>query len=135
MALLRVKVTHSHDRGFTLLETLVALVITSLSLVIVLQSISGSFRTRALSQKTYEMAQFAESKLDELEVITVYPPRDISGQINESYNWSASFLKYETTNTDIVEAYWMTVNIIDANDSDKSFELERLIMFEITDNE
>lgn len=122
------------ESGFTLLETLVALVIKSLSLTIVIQSISGSFRTRALTQQTYEMAQLAESKLDELEVITTYPPSDSYGQINALYDWQASFHPYEITDEPGVQAYWMKVVVINTPSTDKTFELERLILFDLRDS-
>lgn len=78
------------ERGFTLLETLVAVMILSLSLVMLLQLFSDHL-TSAHQSANYSRAVFlGKMKMEEL-LETVEEPLDIiDGQSEEGYRWSAS---------------------------------------------
>lgn len=119
-----------NDTGFTLLETLIALVIASASLVIIIQSFAGGFKTQSKLKSQYEMARLAEGKLDEIEVLLEIDPQSETGTFQDKYAWTVNYRPYQLEEQENLNPYWVEikVTIIDPEISANEFRLERLMI-------
>ena len=78
------------EEGFTLLETLVAVMILSLSLVILLQLFSDNLKSAHLSTNYSRAVFLGKMKMEEL-LETIEASSDVmEGQSEEGYRWAAS---------------------------------------------
>ncbi|MEO1610475.1 MAG: prepilin-type N-terminal cleavage/methylation domain-containing protein [Pseudomonadota bacterium] len=93
------------DAGFTLLEVIVAFVITSLSLTILFQTFSGGIRAMQASQMQLKAVFFAQSKLAEFEAISV-PGQPMKGQ-SKGLVWSIE----KTQHSEFTCATWLAVKV------------------------
>jgi len=91
------------SNGFTLLETLIALVILAGGLTLLVTSWSGSFMRLRKTQFTYELALLLEKKMGEVEFefrgqpVTSIPDEDEGdfGEEYQGYSWKLSSKKME----------------------------------------
>ncbi|ADE13631.1 general secretion pathway protein H [Nitrosococcus halophilus Nc 4] len=83
------------DRGFSLLEVLVAFAILGISLGVLLQIFSTGMRTTTLSEEYTRATSLAESKLATIGVETPYLEGIEEGQFDEKYAWRTTILPYE----------------------------------------
>ena len=75
------------NRGFTLIETLVAFMILSISLVVVLELFSGSLKSIRISND-YEHGVFhAKKKMEEILVFERLDPVSDQGELADGYKW------------------------------------------------
>ncbi|MDA3896815.1 MAG: prepilin-type N-terminal cleavage/methylation domain-containing protein [Desulfobacteraceae bacterium] len=75
-------------RGFTLIETLVAFMILSISLVIVLELFSGSLKSITISND-YEHGIFhAQEKMEEILALKKLDSINDQGDFSDGYEWS-----------------------------------------------
>ncbi len=91
------------NRGFTLLEVLLAFVIFSISFAVVLQIISGSIRNTMRSKQYTEVALIAQSVMDR---VGLEIPLESGSQANgESgdYRWELAIYDYEVPEASEVE--------------------------------
>jgi len=118
------------ENGFSLLETLIALIIASASLIVIVQSFAHGFKTQAKVNLQYEMARLAEGKLDEIEVDLLSDPENQIGEIDKNYNWEATYEAYNGNRNLDRKAYWVEVRITGNNSASepKVFRLKRLII-------
>jgi|GEM_PF-4405559 len=123
---------NNEEEGFSLLETLIALIIASASLIIIIQSFADGFKTQAKANLQYEMARLAEGKLDEIEVELQKNPQNQLGTIDQNYNWSVTYLAHDMNTNSDIKGYWVEVSITrnDTVDKNKVFKLKRLIIIE-----
>jgi len=83
------------DRGFTLLEVLLAFVIFSISFAVVLQIISGSIRNTMRSKQYTEVALIAQSVMDTVGLdIPLESGSEASGEAGD-YSWQLLIYEYE----------------------------------------
>lgn len=77
----------NNNRGFTLIETLVAFMILSISLVVVLELFSGSLKSIQISND-YEHGLFhAKKKMEEILVFERLDPVRDQGELADGYKW------------------------------------------------
>lgn len=74
------------EAGFTLMETLVAFAIFSLSVVAILQSYSLSARSQARAQASQETAEFLGQLMSTVEA-RLDAPGEVVGATPEGYEW------------------------------------------------
>jgi general secretion pathway protein I len=83
------------EKGFTLLEVLLAFVIFSLSFAVVLQIISGSIRNTMRSKQYTEVALIAQSVMDTVGLdIPLEAGTEASGEAGD-YNWHLMIYEFE----------------------------------------
>jgi general secretion pathway protein I len=77
------------DRGFTLIETLVAVMILSISLVVIMQLFSGGLKSNKISSDYLRGIFHAREKMEELLVSPALLPGTYSGTFDDGYRWEA----------------------------------------------
>ncbi len=85
----------SRQRGFTLLEVLVAFVILALSLGVILQIFSLTMRTTSSASAQQQALLLAESRLAELSSLNELRSGRDQGRIDERFDWSSRIARFE----------------------------------------
>jgi general secretion pathway protein I len=80
-------VKRSGERGFALLEILVAFVILALGLGAVLTGVAGAMRSDARTQSNRVALRLAQSRLEAAGITQALVPGLSEGQITEKYKW------------------------------------------------
>ena len=104
------------DKGFTLVEVLIAFAILSLVLI-------GVFRSLALGQRgANEQAlqttalRLAESKLEVLGISEAIAPGQKSGRFDDRFRWEMNVTPYGSLNPSTFEAakrpHWVTLTVL-----------------------
>lgn len=86
------KTMYRRKAGFTLVESLVAIVVIALVLPVVLQALSIATRVSSDARNRAQAAQLAKAKLDELVVTADWKTQQLSGdfqEVNPGFTWSA----------------------------------------------
>jgi general secretion pathway protein I len=82
------------ERGFTLIEVLIAFTITAFVLAAVLQLFSTGFRSTAAAEQQLIATMVAQSKLDELAAAQPLVAVERSGVTEAGYRWQASVRRF-----------------------------------------
>jgi general secretion pathway protein I len=82
--------------GFTLFETLVAMMIFATALVIILQLFSGGLRANHISDRYTRAVLHAREKMDELLLSEDVAQKVFSGDWDDGYTWQAEYVGIET---------------------------------------
>jgi general secretion pathway protein I len=124
------------QRGFSLLEILIAFSILALSLGILLKIFSSGINTAGVAEEYSAAVQIAESLMAQTGVETTLQPSDSSGKKNEKYNWrvivspfqfTAENLDLTTQTVDLFKVK-VTVNWNDDNSGNQGRELELITL-------
>jgi general secretion pathway protein I len=75
------------QHGFTLLETLVAMMILSIALVIIFQQFSGALNAGHISESYSRAVMHAREKMDELLLQETLSPESREGEFGDGYRW------------------------------------------------
>lgn len=75
------------SKGFTLIETLVAVMILSISLVVVMQLFSGGLKSNKISNDYSYGIFHAREKMEELLLTEELLPGSFSGEFDDGYRW------------------------------------------------
>jgi general secretion pathway protein I len=75
------------QHGFTLLETLVAMMILSIALVIIFQLFSGALNTGHISESHTRAVWHAREKMDELLLFETLSQETREGDFEDGYRW------------------------------------------------
>lgn len=121
------------QNGFTLLETIVALVIASASLIIILQSFSGGFRAKTSIDHQLTMARLAQSKLDEITSSNDIKLEPAEGEFGNGYAWRSSLTPHTNELSTQFDAYWATVEVYRTGpraEHSPPFQLKTLMLIE-----
>ncbi len=103
------------QRGFSLLEVLVAFVILSLTLGVLFQVFATGLRNSALSEEYTHAALHAESILAGLGRETPLEEGEQQGEINDRYRWRTRISLYQDADLELeslsVIPYWLRVEV------------------------
>ncbi len=80
----------SSQKGFTLIETLVAVMILSISLVVVMQLFSGGLKSNKISNDYMYGIFHAQEKMEELLLMDELLPGSFNGDFGDGYQWQAA---------------------------------------------
>ncbi len=80
----------SPEKGFTLIETLVAIMILSISLVVIMQLFSGGLKAGKISDDYLHGIFHAREKMEELLISDDLLPGNYSGTFEDGYQWAAA---------------------------------------------
>jgi general secretion pathway protein I len=81
----------ANDRGFTLIEVIVAILILGISLVMIMQLFSGGLKASRTSCDYTRAVLHAKGKMEEL---SVFPVQD-SGEFEDGYQWESMVETYK----------------------------------------
>jgi len=90
------------QRGFTLMETLVALMILATALVMVLQLFSGALNSSRLSGEYTRAIFHAQEKMNEILLETQLAESEQTGDFGDGFRWKATILWIDP-NADITD--------------------------------
>jgi len=105
----------TNQRGFTLMEILVAVMILAISVVVILQLFSGGLKSSRLSGD-YTLAIFhAREKMDEILLQDEMTDEVLEGEFDDGYEWRVN-VKYiepdeEDKRSPVVDSFNIDVNI------------------------
>lgn len=86
----------THERGFTLVEALVAFAILAATLVALYEAMGTGLKGLDRSARVDEAVLVAESKLDELKALKAIPQAPLEGVVEHTpYRWSAELVADE----------------------------------------
>lgn len=81
--------TGNGSRGFTLIETLVAVMVLAISLVVVMQLFSGGLKANRIANDYLYGIFHAREKMEELLLMPDLLPGSFSGEFDDGYQWRA----------------------------------------------
>ncbi len=122
------------QRGFSLLEILIAFSILALSIGILLKIFSAGVNTAGVAEEYTAAVQIAESLMARTGVETPLQPYETTGLENEKYHWRVSVSPFQFTPEDldvttlaaVLFKVRITVNWGDGNADDRLVELTTL---------
>ena len=104
-----------HSAGFTLIETLVALVIFVAGYLLVYQTVSVGWRGTQVAHTESAALRIAQSRLAAAGVEQRLQEGEQSGQTADGYAWTTQVTRYRRPNSDDapgrLEAYWVRVDV------------------------
>lgn len=89
--------------GFTLIETLVAMAILSISLVLILQLFSGGLKSSRLSDNYTRAIFHAREKMEEILLDDNFTDMATEGELGDGFKWKAQTLRLEPTQEEEAE--------------------------------
>jgi len=81
--------------GFTLIETLVAMAILSISLVVILQLFSGGLKSSRLSDNYTRAIFHAREKMEEILLDDNFTDMAMEGEFSDGFEWKAQTIRLE----------------------------------------
>ena len=113
-----------NNNGFTLIEVLLALVITVMAVTIVAQGFTQGARAGVVAQKITKAALIAEQLMTDVELGELAYNRSDEGEWSDDplYRW-----ELETDQSEIVDVYQVTIKVLwDDRNREETFTLVRL---------
>jgi general secretion pathway protein I len=99
------------NRGFTLIETLVAISILAISLVVILQLFSGGLKSSRLSDEYTRGIFHAREKMDEILLAGELTEGVIDGKFDDGFRWKAEALRLDIKEAKDVKLPFRAFNI------------------------
>jgi general secretion pathway protein I len=123
------------NRGFTLIEILVAISILSISLVVILQLFSGGLKSSRLSEQYTSGIFHAKEKIEELLLSTEFSEEDGQGEFGDSFRWKSKIVRIEQAEEEESRLPFNTFNITvdvmwDEGDKEKHFAISTMKVVE-----
>ena len=81
--------------GFTLIETLVAMMILAISLVVILQLFSGGLKASRLSDDYTRAVFHAREKMEEILILDELIDGELEGEFEDAYKWKVEIFLHE----------------------------------------
>ncbi len=79
--------------GFTLIETLIAVMVLGICLSVILQTFSVNLHALDASNKYNRAVFLAQEKIEELSMLNHYNSNNLQGRIDDIYEWTAEVKK------------------------------------------
>ena len=107
------------NRGFTLLEVLVAMAILGIGLVIIIELFSGGLRLGRTSEDYTRAVGYARMKLEEISLAQSLEEGIEEGEFDREYRWQVEVKKVdllppgrETSYQPPVALYWVRIDVL-----------------------
>ncbi len=119
------------NKGFTLIEILVAISILSISLVVILQLFSGGLKSSRLSDRYTRGIFHAREKMEEILLGTEFADEVSEGEFEDSYRWRSEIVRIEQPEEEASKLPFDTYNIRvdifwDEGDKEKGFSISTM---------
>ncbi len=130
----------TYSVGFTLLETLVAMMILSISLTVILQLFSGGLRSERLSDDYTRAVFYAREKMEEILLVEKLSNEVAEGEFDDGFRWKAEIAYIEPDEEEKiktpVETFSITVEVNwKSGIQEKHFEISTLKIAEKIDTD
>jgi general secretion pathway protein I len=119
--------------GFTLIETLVATMLLSISLAVMLQLFSGGLRSSHVSRQYTQAVFRASEKMEEILLKPVFTDETLDGEFENGFKWHAQITYLEPEETEenqpkeILDTYQIDVTVLwNEEGKEKQFNLSTL---------
>ncbi|RLC13964.1 MAG: hypothetical protein DRI57_15295 [Deltaproteobacteria bacterium] len=117
--------------GFTLIETLVAMMVLSVALVVILQLFSGGLKAGRLSEQYTAAVFHAREKMEEILLVEELTDEVLEGDFDDEFKWKAEIVFLEPPEEEKAETQFDTFNIrveVNWNEGErkKHFEISTL---------
>jgi general secretion pathway protein I len=89
--------------GFTLIETLVAMMLLSISLVVILQLFSGGLKSGKIADDYTRAIFHARAKMEEILLMTDLDESFLEGAFDDGYKWRVNITRVETEENETEE--------------------------------
>lgn len=99
------------NKGFTLIEILVAISILSISLVVIFQLFSGGLKSSRLSDQYTRGIFHAKEKMEEILLSTDFTEEGAEGEFGDSYRWRSEIIRIEQEEEEASKLPFDTYNI------------------------
>lgn len=99
------------NKGFTLIEILVAISILSISLVVIFQLFSGGLKSSRLSDQYTRGIFHAKEKMEEILLSTEFSEEEVEGEFGDSYRWRSEIVPLEQSEEEASKLPFNTYNI------------------------
>lgn len=99
------------NRGFTLIEILVAISILSISLVVIFQLFSGGLKSSRLSDQYTKGIFHAKEKMEEILLSTDFAEEEAGGEFGDSFRWKSEIVRIEQAEDEEAKLPFDTFNI------------------------
>ena len=93
--LIRYQISGALNKGFTLLETLVAISILAISLVIILQLFSQGLKSSKLADDYTRAIFHAKEKMEEILLTEEFSEGELEGEFEGPFRWKAEVIRVE----------------------------------------
>ncbi|HDZ91572.1 MAG: type II secretion system protein [Deltaproteobacteria bacterium] len=128
------------ERGFTLIEILVAISVLAISLVVILQLFSGGLKSVRLSNQYTRAIFYAREKMEELLLTEGLEPGTLDGGSEDSLRWTAQVVLVEPDEEDGPELPFDTLKITlqvmwEEGEKEKRFQISTLKVVEKREDE
>ncbi|MDM8517990.1 type II secretion system protein [Desulfobacterales bacterium HSG16] len=122
-------INNKGQKGFTLLEILVAIVILGICLTSIMQLFSDGLRSAAMGGDYTRAVFHARSRMEEILLSTEFKDEEIEGTFDDGYRWQAKirYVEPEEGDRKSVHLFHITVSILWGEDrNNRVFDIETL---------
>lgn len=117
--------------GFTLLETLVAMMILSVALVVIMQLFSGGLRSGRIAEDYNQAVFFAKEKMEEILLAKHFTESLNEGAFDQKYRWKAQIEPIVMDETgqidDSVKLFNIKVDVLwDEGKQERNYEISTI---------
>ena len=99
------------NKGFTLIEILVAISILSISLVVIFQLFSGGLKASRLSDEYTKGIFHAKEKMEEILLSTDFAEEETEGEFGDSFRWKSAIVRIGQAEDEGAKLPFNTFNI------------------------
>ena len=99
------------NRGFTLIEILVAISILSISLIVIFQLFSGGLKSSGLADHYTKGIFHAKEKMEEILLSTAYQEEEAEGEFGDSFKWKSAIVRIEQAEDEEIKLPFNTFDI------------------------
>jgi len=119
------------DKGFTLIEILVAISVLAISLVVILQLFSGGLKSVRLSDQYTRAIFYAREKMEEILLMEDLETGSQEGKSDESLRWRAEVVLIEPDEEEVSELPYDSLKIVievmwEEGEKEKHFQISTM---------
>lgn len=99
------------DRGFTLIEVVVAMAILGVGLVVIIELFSGGLRLEKTSEEFSQAVNYARMKMEEISLQEKIEEGTQSGQFDKFFRWETEWKRIDVLPPEKVQAFTLPIEL------------------------